>query len=83
MRPGIEKEEVLGMLTDMVYELEEADASLHHSLEAMRAGMYLGQTEKIEGFGIILDGIEANMAIKSKTPASIPDTKGLKLELGF
>lgn len=83
MRPGIEKEEVLGMLTEMVCELEEADASLHHSLAAIRAGMYLDQSEKIESYGMILDGLEADMAIQSRTSAHLPDTKGLKLELGF
>jgi hypothetical protein len=83
MRPGIDKNEVLGMLTDMVYSLEEAETILHHSLAGMRAEICRSQSEKIENLGIVLDGLEANASNTYNSHSLIQEARNLKLELGF
>jgi len=84
MRPGIEKEQILGMLTDMVYNLEDADANLHDTLAGIRTDMCIAQTERLESIDILLEGIEKNLSVyKYSSAPLITDTKGLKLELGF
>lgn len=84
MRTGIEKEAILGMLTDMVYNLEEADANLHVSMEGIRSNMYSAHSVSMEGFRVVLDSLEKDLSVSdySSSPL-ISDTKGLKLELGF
>jgi hypothetical protein len=84
MRTGIEKEQILGMLTDMVYNLEEADAGLLVSMEGIRADMYSAHSVSMEGFRMFLDGLEKDLSASNYSSSSlILDTKCLKLELGF
>lgn len=84
MRPGIEKEQILGILTDMVYKLEETDVILHGSVAGIRTDMCVAQSERIKDIGIVLDGLEKNLsAVQYCSTSLITDTKGLKLELGF
>jgi hypothetical protein len=84
MRTGIEKEAILGMLTDMVYNLEEADTNLHVSMEGIRTNMYSAHSVSMEGFRVVLESLENDLSVYdySSSPL-ITDTKGLKLELGF
>jgi hypothetical protein len=84
MRTGIEKEAILGMLTDMVYNLEEADTNLHVSMEGIRTNMYSAHSVSMEGFRVVLESLEKDLSVYdySSSPL-ITDTKGLKLELGF
>ena len=84
MRPGIEKEHILGMLTDMAYNLLETDTNLHVSMEGMRADMFIAHSISMEEFNVVLDGMEKNLSVSDyRSPSLVSDTKCLKLELGF
>lgn len=84
MRAGIEKKQILGVLTDMIHNLEVADANLQGTLTGIRSDMCIAQTERLEKIELILDGLEKDLsAYKYRNAPLITDTKGLKLELGF
>ncbi|MEH7441658.1 hypothetical protein V7201_04900 [Bacillus sp. JJ1122] len=84
MRSGIEKKQILGILTDMIQNLEVADANLQDTLTGIRSDMCIAQTERLEKIELVLDGLEKNVsAYKYSNAPLITDTKGLKLELGF
>lgn len=84
MRPGIEKKQILGILTDMIHNLEVADANLQDTLTEIRSDMCIAQTERLENIELVLNGLEKNLsAFKYNSAPLITDTKGLKLELGF
>ncbi|GAM12596.1 hypothetical protein [Mesobacillus selenatarsenatis] len=84
MRPGIEKEEILGMLTDMAHSLEETDINLHESLMEVRETMCLTHSSQLRETGIFLDRMEGKLPklIKSELHAK-SEQSSLKLELSF
>ncbi|WP_102263373.1 hypothetical protein [Mesobacillus jeotgali] len=84
MRTGIEKEEILGMLTDMAHSLEETEINLHESLMGIRETMCLTHSSKLRETGIFLDRVEGKLPklIKSE-PQAKSEQSSLKLELSF
>lgn len=84
MRPGIEKEEILGMLTDMAHSLEATDMNLHDSMTEIRQTMYGTHSMHLEETSILLDTMEGklpqsvNHALQAKS-----EQTSLKLELSF
>ena len=84
MRAGIEKKQILGILTDMIHNLEVTDANLQDTLTGIRSDMCIAQTERLEKIELILNGLEEDLsAYKYSNAPLVTDTKGLKLELGF
>ncbi|WLR56583.1 hypothetical protein LC048_06695 [Mesobacillus subterraneus] len=84
MRPGIEKEEILGMLTDMDHSLEETDINLHEYLVEIRETMCLTHSSQLSETGIFLDRMEGKLPqfIKTELQAK-SEQSSLKLELSF
>lgn len=84
MRPGIEKEEILGMLTDMANSLEVTDMNLHHSLAEIRKTMYGTHSMNLEETSILLERMEEQL-LPSINPAvqAKSEQLSLKLELSF
>ncbi|MBT2694197.1 hypothetical protein [Bacillus sp. ISL-55] len=84
MRSGIEKEEILGMLTDMAHSLEETDINLHESLMEVRETMCLAHSSQLTETGNFLDRMEGRLPqlIKSDLQAKSEQTS-LKLEMSF
>jgi hypothetical protein len=84
MRPGIEKQEILGMLTDMAHSLEETDINLHESLMEIRETMCLSHSTQLIETGILLDRMEGKLP-QPITPdfKTTSEQSTLKLELSF
>ncbi|MFT9600602.1 hypothetical protein [Mesobacillus sp.] len=84
MRPGIDKEEILGMLTDMAHSLEETDINLHESLMEIREKLCLSHSSQLKETGVFLDRMEGKLPqlIKSELQAK-SEQSSLKLELSF
>ncbi|MBT2639064.1 MULTISPECIES: hypothetical protein [unclassified Bacillus (in: firmicutes)] len=84
MRPGIEKDEILGMLTDMAHSLEVTDINLHDSLTEIRKTMYGTHSMHLAETSILLEKMEAKLP-QPMTPAlhAKPEHTSLKLELSF
>ena len=85
MRTGIEKEEILGMLTDMAHSLEETEINLHESLMGIRERMCLTHSSQIRETSIFLDRMEGKLLpelIKSESQTK-SEQSSLKLELSF
>ncbi|WNF21477.1 hypothetical protein [Mesobacillus jeotgali] len=84
MRPGIEKEEILGMLTDMAHSLEVTDMNLHDSMTEIRKTMYGTHSIHLAETRILLETMEGKMP-QSMNPAlqAKSEEPSLKLELSF
>ena len=84
MRTGIEKEEILGMLTDMAHSLEETEINLHESLMGIRETMCLTHSSQLRETGNFLDRMEGKLPelINSESQAK-SEQSSLKLELSF
>ena len=78
MRPGIDKEEILEMLTDMAHSLEVTDMNLHDSLAEIRNTMYGTHSGHIEETRNLLERMEGKLS----QPANREQTS-LQLELSF
>jgi hypothetical protein len=84
MRPGIEKEEILGMLTDMAHSLEETDINLHESLMEIRETMCLTHSSQLTETSIFLDRMEGKLTQPMKSDLQAKsEQSSLKLELSF
>ena len=84
MRPGIEKEEVLGILTDMAHSLEETDINLHESLMGIRETMCLTHSSQLTETGILLDRMEGRLPHSMKHDLQTKSEQtSLKLEMSF
>lgn len=84
MRPGIEKEEILGMLTDMAHSLEVTDMNLHHCLTEIRKTMYGTHSMQLAETSILLERMEGKLP-QSLNPAlqAKSEQLSLKLEMSF
>ncbi|WP_079509518.1 hypothetical protein [Mesobacillus jeotgali] len=80
MKPGIEREEILGVLTEMACCLEETDMNLQESLLEIRETMYNVHASHIEETNMLLDKMEGELP-KSMKPKN--ETASLKLEMSF
>jgi hypothetical protein len=86
VKPGIEKKQILAMLSGMVQNLEEADSSLFISMTDKRSDLYMKQYELMKEFEnqlIILESKASNYLYSSSNMNGFQDAAGLKLELGF
>ncbi|MBS8264650.1 hypothetical protein DYI25_09400 [Mesobacillus boroniphilus] len=81
MKQGIEKDEILGMLTDMAHSLEETDFNLHESLMEIRETMCLFHSSQLTETGIFLDRMEGKLLQEIKP--DLQEQSSLKLELSF
>jgi hypothetical protein len=84
MRPGIEKEQILGMLTDMAHSLEATDMNLHDSITEIRKTMYGTHAMHLAEISILLETMEGKLP-RSMDPAlqTKSGQTSLKLELSF
>ena len=84
MKSGIEKEEILGILTNMAHSLEETEISLHESLRGTREKMCVAHASQLTETGILLDRMEGKLS-QPINPAlqAMPEQSSLKLELSF
>ncbi|WHX39075.1 hypothetical protein QNH36_15460 [Mesobacillus sp. AQ2] len=84
MKPGIEREEFLGMLTEMALCLEETDMNLHESLQGVREKMYKAHSVHLEKTSMLLDKVEGEIpqALNSSIQP-INEQASLKLEMSF
>lgn len=78
MRPGIEKEEILGMLSDIAHSLEVTDINLHDSLMEIRKTMYGTHSMHLAETRILLERMEGKLPLQA-----MPEHTSLKLELSF
>jgi IS4 transposase len=84
MRPGIEKDEILGMLNDMAHSLEVTDMNLHDLLTETRKTMYGTHSRHLAETSILLEKMEGKLP-HPMTPAlhAKHEQTSLKLELSF
>lgn len=84
MRPGIEKEEILGILTNMAHSLEETEINLHESLRGIRENMCVIHASQLTETGNLLERMEGKLP-QPINPAlqAMPEQSSLKLELSF
>jgi hypothetical protein len=84
MRTGINKEEILGILTDMAHHIDETDTNLQSSLSDHREEMCKDITLRLAEIEILLDKMEAKVSRNRNNTASLmTESPALKLELGF
>ncbi|MBT2677753.1 hypothetical protein J7E38_01995 [Bacillus sp. ISL-35] len=84
MKQGIEREEFLGMLTEMAHCLEETDMNLLESLQGVREKMYNVHSLQLEKTSRLLDKVEREIpqALNSSVQ-TINEQASLKLEMSF
>lgn len=68
MKPGIEKEDFLRVLTEMAHSLEEAETILHWSSMEIRETMYMNHSLHLEETSILLNSLER----KLPNPTTVP-----------
>lgn len=84
MKSGIEKEEILGILTNMAHSLEETEINLHDSLRGIREKMCLTHSSQLTETGILLDKMEGKLPQPINPALQVkPEQSSLKLELSF
>ncbi|CAM4057275.1 hypothetical protein [Mesobacillus thioparans] len=84
MKPGIEREEFLGMLTEMAHCLEETEMNLHESLVGVREKMYIAHSAHLEKTSLLLDRMEGKFPLGLNTSIqSNNEHASLKLEMSF
>lgn len=68
MKPGIEKEDFLRVLTEMAHSLEEAETILQWSSMEIRETMYMNHSLHLEETSILLNSLER----KLPNPTTVP-----------
>ncbi|RSD26534.1 hypothetical protein [Mesobacillus subterraneus] len=81
MKPGIEKEEMLRLLTKMAHSLDETDMNMHGSMQVQRVKMCQSHAFRLEELRVLVDRMEAKMPMAATSGKQ--ETSALKLELSF
>jgi hypothetical protein len=80
MKPGIDREEFLGILTEMADCLEETDMNLQESLMEIRETMFNAHASHLEETNMLLVKMEGEFP-RATNPKN--ETASLKLEMSF
>lgn len=86
MSAGINREQVLGIMAEMVQHLEQADETLHDSLAGIRERLHIEHSGRMAEFEVYLDQLErkpSRVIYSSHAVNEYSETSSLKLELGF
>lgn len=84
MIQGIEKEEILGILTEMAYCLEETEMNLHESMIGFTETLCIAHNSHLEKTSMLLDMVEGKLSKAKNAPVQTKnDPNSLTLELSF